>query len=206
MFPYDHATSERPPVKIDATPIERKGRILVVDDNPSACKVISHILNNVADSVEIALDGHTACRQALAASAKGFPFDLILMDIQMPVMDGYAATIHLRNCGYFGFITALTADLDDAARDKCRAARFDDVASKPISFDALCDLATRNLKIAKTRSGTSKRLSPAKCLISSTSAAPLLSSARDTMLAEPGLATLSIETSDPDRMVDLLQG
>ena len=65
-------------------------------------RIISLILSNAGFQVTIAENGQVACDKALAALNEGKPFDLILMDMQMPVMEGYEATRRLRAAGYTG--------------------------------------------------------------------------------------------------------
>lgn len=96
--------------------------------------------------VETAENGAVACQRMLDSISENRPFDLIITDLHMPVMDGYAATSLLRSRGYRGRIAALTADVTDESRRKCRAAGCDDLTLKPITFEKLYDLAQRNLQ------------------------------------------------------------
>ena len=107
-------------------------RILVVEDNPFNRKLIKLNLERLGAAVELAENGLAGVEQAIAA-----PFDLILMDMQMPVMDGQTAVRKLRAAQYRGPIVALTAHALDEEREKCLAAGCCDFLTKPIDFDRL---------------------------------------------------------------------
>jgi CheY-like chemotaxis protein/nitrogen-specific signal transduction histidine kinase len=107
-------------------------RILVVEDSPINQRLMTMVLNKVGAEVESAENGQIAFDLALAEQQVGTPFDIVLMDMQMPVMDGYKATHNLRSAGYKGPIIALTANAMIEDRQKCIDAGCDDYIGKPI--------------------------------------------------------------------------
>jgi two-component system, sensor histidine kinase and response regulator len=113
------------------------GRILLAEDSADNQRLISHILARAGAQVTLADNGQIACDKALAALDTPEPFDLILMDMQMPVLEGYEATRRLRAAGYAGPIVALTANALTGDREKCLDAGCDYYITKPINRDEL---------------------------------------------------------------------
>jgi CheY-like chemotaxis protein len=108
--------------------------ILAVEDNPVGLKVLRHALKSRAVNVDTATDGAEAIRAAAARH-----YDLILMDLQMPDMDGLEATAAVRRLpGYENVpILALTANYSDEIRKQCQEHGMQDFLSKPVTPSAL---------------------------------------------------------------------
>jgi PAS domain S-box-containing protein len=114
---------------------EKRVRVLLAEDNPVNQKVGSRLLERIGCTVEVAADG----KEALRAWESG-GFDLILMDCQMPEMDGYEATRQIRSrelASHRTPIVALTAHALKGAEEECRAAGMNDFLTKPIDSEAL---------------------------------------------------------------------
>ena len=111
--------------------------ILLAEDGPDNQSLISFILKKAGAKVTIAENGQLAVDSTLDAVIAGDPFHVVLMDMQMPVLDGYGATALLRSKGYGGHIIALTAHAMDSDRAKCISAGCDDYATKPIDRPSL---------------------------------------------------------------------
>ena len=115
-------------------------RVLLAEDAPDNQRLFSYILEKVGAEVTLVDNGLQAVEAAEQAEAQGNRFDVILMDIQMPVLDGYRATRKLRQSGYTGPIVALTALAMEGDEQKCLEAGFDDYISKPIDREELLAL------------------------------------------------------------------
>lgn len=115
-------------------------KVLVVDDSSENRQIISVYLTKHGAVIDFAENGIVAYRKALESS-----FDVVLMDIQMPEMDGYTATQKLREAGYAKPIIALTAHAMSEVRMKCLNVGCTDYLSKPIRRDELLTVLMRNV-------------------------------------------------------------
>lgn len=117
--------------------------ILAVDDNPVGLTVLRRALQRHGMQVDCAASGQEALE---AASRRGY--DLVLMDLQMPGMDGLTAAVEMRKLdGYASVpILALTADFSDEAREECRAHGMQAYLSKPVKASELVAAVSRHLK------------------------------------------------------------
>ncbi|MFO7285253.1 MAG: CheR family methyltransferase [Gammaproteobacteria bacterium] len=108
-------------------------RVLVVDDRRDMRYLAQHMLEEAGARVSHAADGREALEQVAVAEAQGDPFDVVLLDMQMPMLDGYAAARALRERGYDRPIIALTANAMKSYERRCLESGCDDYLSKPLS-------------------------------------------------------------------------
>lgn len=115
-------------------------KILLVEDGPDNQRLISFLLKKAGAEVDMAENGELGYQKAIAAGGIGSPFDVILMDMQMPIMDGYTASTKLRSDGYHGPIIALTAHAMAEDRNRCIEAGCTDYTTKPVDRAKLIEL------------------------------------------------------------------
>ncbi|HEX7072323.1 MAG TPA: response regulator [Rhodothermales bacterium] len=122
-------------------------RILLAEDNEVNQKFACRLLEKQGHSVEVASDGEKAVNAYSRAMREGRAFDFILMDVQMPVLNGFEATKRIRaleqEIGTHTYIVAVTARAMEDDRAECLAAGMDDYISKPIQMSAFRDLVNR---------------------------------------------------------------
>jgi CheY-like chemotaxis protein len=125
--------------------LQLKGRVLLAEDDQSIQALMQRALAAVGLEVDVAADGLVACEKALRARDRAMPYDVILMDIKMPRLDGFAAARRLRAAGWSGPVLALSAHAGPSVADDCREAGCDDYLLKPMSLEELVRQIGRHL-------------------------------------------------------------
>ena len=135
------------PADMSSAPAQRRlvGRVLVVDDVATIRNLICRQLQAAGAEVGGAADGLQTLAMVDAARRQDQPFDLILMDIRMPELDGYETLSRLRAAGVTTPIIALTATVMKGKRERCLAHGFVDFLAKPIETDVLLRAAAAAL-------------------------------------------------------------
>ena len=121
------------------------GNVLVAEDSTDSQRLIAFYLRKLGLESTLVSDGKKAIDAALQAVQIGNPFEMILMDMQMPELDGYEATRQLRAQGYKGAIVALTGNALSGDREKCLDAGCNDYLTKPIEREVFIATCTRLL-------------------------------------------------------------
>ncbi len=146
----EHAAAPKPPARLDC-------RVLLAEDGRENRRLISFVLEKAGAKVEMAEDGKQALEkalaamEALAAGRDAEAFDVVLMDMQMPVLDGYDAARRLRQAGYAGPIIAVTGHTRDYDRQRCIEAGCNDYLAKPVEREALLAMVARHARTPAAR-------------------------------------------------------
>lgn len=129
-----HDDDEALSVPASSQPTEHRARILLVEDNPVNQLVAKGMLSKLGCDVAVAAHGGEALNQL-----EQHDFDLVLMDCNMPVMDGYEASRQIRQSERWPDlpIVALTANAMPEERERCRAAGMNDYLAKPFRREEL---------------------------------------------------------------------
>ncbi|QDV27444.1 Autoinducer 2 sensor kinase/phosphatase LuxQ [Aureliella helgolandensis] len=139
-------------------------RVLVVDDRRDVRHISQHFLEKAGAEVLTAEDGRQAINLAIEARDSGEPFDLIVMDMQMPNVDGLQATAELRSAGIQWPVIALTADAMKGDRDRFLDGGCDDYLSKPIDHRKLVNMVAFYTQDIEQEELQAKRLERAAAL------------------------------------------
>ncbi|MEZ6003121.1 MAG: response regulator [Planctomycetota bacterium] len=143
LRPLDAENLARTAIRPQSTATTRiQANVLVAEDDPANQKFVTTLLGKLGHSYELVENG----RDAVVSHSERH-FDLILMDIMMPLMDGLEATerirLHERTTGNHVPIVALTANTRTQDRDLCLAAGADEYCPKPVTLQSLTELITR---------------------------------------------------------------
>ena len=139
----DLPAPEPPPTEQPAPKLS--GRVLLAEDGADVRLLVGLVLEQFGLQVDQAENGCIAYEMAVQSLAEERPYELILMDIQMPVLDGCEATRRLRRDGWQGPIVALTAHVLSTDRQRCLEAGCDDYLPKPMTTESLFDAVQRYL-------------------------------------------------------------
>ena len=138
------AASETPPLTLPIAEDKKDlsgYRVLLVDDDEMNCYLGERMLERLGIKATVADSGKAALQQL-----EQHPFDLAMMDVSMPDMDGYTATRHIRSAGHTQLpIIAVTAHAIEGERERCLAAGMNDYLTKPFNLATLHRLLINNL-------------------------------------------------------------
>lgn len=127
-----------------SAPIRLEGvRILLVDDSSDNQRLFERVLTSAGAHVDVAENGVVAIARSMATA-----YSVIIMDIRMPMMDGYEATRRIRSSGYRGPILALTAHANPGEEERCREAGCSGFYLKPINRTGLLTAVSETVATA----------------------------------------------------------
>ncbi len=158
IYPGNIRETERQVLLFDSTPdyqqklamLDTSGRVLIVDDLKDLRMLVGRLITSSGADVEYAENGKQAIDKVAAAEQAEKPFDIVFIDLHMPVMGGKEATIELRNMGYQGPIIALTAATMKGVKTELTALGFNDMIAKPVDSGLLYQVLNHYICQGKT--------------------------------------------------------
>ena len=144
-------TKEVPAGEIPTTKVSIEGRILLAEDGLDNQRLISFLLRKAGAMVDISENGQAALEMLNRSRELGIPYDLLLTDMQMPIMDGYELSRTLRSLGIKMPIVALTAHALAEDRQKCLDAGCDDYLSKPVDKHSLLTVCAKWIEMQREK-------------------------------------------------------
>jgi two-component system, sensor histidine kinase and response regulator len=170
-------------------------RVLLVEDGVTNRKLIGLVLERAGATVRTAENGQCGVESMTLET-----FDVVLMDMQMPVMDGYTASRELRRRGYAGPIIALTAHAMKGDELKCREAGCSGYLTKPINPERLIDTIAEALETSRTTAGAAAAAAAAAGGGAGAAKGASVADGRTTTpgAAEPDEIVSTLPTDDPE--------
>jgi len=198
--PHNGAAPEPAPV---APPARRPLRVLLAEDNEVNQRLAVRLLEKQGHTVVVARNG----KEAVAALQEG-AFDLVLMDVQMPEVDGFEATAHIRRAeagsGRRVPILAMTAHAMKGDRERCLQAGMDGYISKPVQPQELFDAVDRVSPPAAETVGAASRAAPADAADNALDTAELMHRVEGDVALMKELVRVYLDTY-PGRVAELRQ-
>ncbi len=167
--PTEHSSIGEQRIELDTAALENlrlEGHILVVDDHEDVLNSVAKILRRAGASVETAMHGAQALDKVSSRLAQEeSEYDLILLDMHMPVLSGFQAVQQLRRRSYTGPVFAMTAGVLDSERQKCFDAGCDGYLSKPVDSNTLLITAGNILGTDRSAQDISLEIDETRILI-----------------------------------------
>jgi PAS domain S-box-containing protein len=150
LMPETPPLQDAPPEPEPAAAPRLQGlRLLLVEDHPLNQLVARGMLEHAGASVDVAENGQLAVDRLRDRAAD---YDIVLMDVQMPVMDGYEATRHIRHVlGLKLPVLAMTAGVMQSEQDQCIEAGMDDFIAKPVDVEQMLNTISRHWDAIRAR-------------------------------------------------------
>jgi signal transduction histidine kinase/ActR/RegA family two-component response regulator len=146
----ENTTQHDEPIPVPSNPIDRtileSKRVLIVEDAEDNQRLLSHHLTKAGCTVQLANNGQAGIDRINEAIESDTPFDLILMDMQMPILDGFEAAAKLREDGITTPIVGVTAFISNDDRTRCLQAGCDAYLAKPVDQSDLLDTCSEQLR------------------------------------------------------------